>query len=400
MILLGTTAGLPQDGLQDRVVTQAVLDIDPVEQQTLEWCWLSMGEMIFTYLDLDEPPSGYQCGTMAMIGGRLSSCWQNCALCPYAAGTMPTLERMIRDYPRAIAAYQEDPAPLPLTLSSKNSVLDWDEVETQISQTSPIVAAVNPFDPHKHVPQHVTLIVGFKEEKGKQFLLVNDPAPYDVLGIDPYGNNDADKVQDFQYWIEYDKFKDGLAWNYSAYAIHDPSHHKKVSDLGISFKYETTNASAAAPTPATTQPADPQVYLPLDQTLSKWIQESPNNFADNKIVTPLATFATPGFDYLGDKRQCEITDPDSHQCVFSLYGKTDSGDAQSHYSRLDGILTAAFPDWSTTDIPSPVDVAGGHIRVLRKRTRSKDNFSIVLDKETFIPQQNDVGYYMVDLTFV
>jgi hypothetical protein len=110
MILLVTSVSVSQSGT-DRVVTEVVLDIDPVEQQTLEWCWLSVGEMIFNYLDLDEPPSGYQCGTMAMIGGRLSACWQNCRLCPYAAGSMPTLERMIRDYPRAIAAYQGDPVP-------------------------------------------------------------------------------------------------------------------------------------------------------------------------------------------------------------------------------------------------------------------------------------------------
>src|SRR6185503_16662829 len=98
-----------------------------------------------------------------------------------------------------------------------NGVLSWGQLKSQILQKSPIVVAVNPFDASKHVPQHVALIVGFKEDKGKQLLLVNDPAPYGRLGIDPYGDNDANKAQDFQYWIEYGKFKDGLAWNYSAY---------------------------------------------------------------------------------------------------------------------------------------------------------------------------------------
>jgi hypothetical protein len=278
--------------------------------------------------------------------------------------------------------------------------LDWEQVKAQILQKSPIVVAVNPFDASRHVPQHVGLIVGFKEDKGKHLLLVNDPAPYDVVGIDPYGDNDAHKVQDFQYWIEYDKFKNGLAWNYSAYDIHDPSHHKRVTELGISVKYSMVTATATtATTPPTSQSTDPQTYLPLDQTLPKWVQESSNNFSDNKLATPSATYATPGFDYLGDKRQCEITDPGRRQCVFALYGGTDSEEAQSHYSRLDGILAAAFPDWATTDIPSPIDAAGGTIKILRKRTRTKDNLSFVLDKEN-MPQPNDVNYYNVDLTFI
>jgi hypothetical protein len=217
-------------------VVEATLDIDPVEQKTLAWCWLSVGEMIFTYLDLDEPPSGYQCGTIAMIGGPLSTCWVNCGTCPVPSGTMQRLENMIRDYPKAIALYQGHPAPPSLTLSSRNGVLSWDELKKQILKKSPVVAAINPVDPSKPVPQHVALIVGFKETGDAHLLLINDPAPYSVLGVDPYGDNGGEEEQDFQYWIEYSRFKDGLAWNYSAYNISDPSKYKDPDDLGISIK--------------------------------------------------------------------------------------------------------------------------------------------------------------------
>jgi len=402
IIFLCTSVAIPQDRTQDRVVSQAVLDIDPVEQQTLEWCWLSVGEMIFTYLDLDEPPTGYQCGTMAMITGKLSLCWLNCKLCPYAAGTMPNLEKMIKDYPQAIAAYKRESIPLRLTLSSTNGVLDWDRVKTQILNKSPIVAAVNPFNPHRHVPQHVALIVGFKEEKGKNFLLVNDPAPYGVVGIDPYGDNDADEVQDFQYWIEYDKFKDGLAWNYSAYDIHDPSHHKSVSELGISLKYAKA-ATSATPTPAGPSKVaehlgDVPTYLPLDQALSVWIQESSNNFANHKVVYPIATYATPGFEYLGEKYQCDITDSKSHQCIFGLYGGSDSAAALSTYSNLDTLLGSTFPHWSRSE-PSTLEVAGS-VKVSRKFSRTKDNITISVQEEVFSPQkEGDASYYIIDLTF-
>lgn len=400
LVLFRVPSGFAQTDDNQKAVTEAVLDIAPVEQKTLAWCWLSVGEMIFTYLDLDEPPSGYQCGTMAMIGGPASICWTNCARCPFGAQTMPNLERMVRDYPRAIAAYQGHPVPLPLTLSSRYAPLDWTTVKTQIMDKSPIVAAINPLDPSRHVPQHVALIVGYMVDKhGDHFLLVNDPAPYSLLDVDPYGDKGAETVQDFQYWIDYDKFKSGFAWNYSAYGIHDPSHHKQVSELGISLKHSAVQQTAAgAPSNGNNEAADTQVYLPLEQTLPKWVSESSTNFFGHKIEYQLGTHATPGFNYLGDKRECDITDPTRHKCVFALYGGTDSAEAQYTFERLDNILASTLSDYTTVDIPSPIDAAGGAIKILKKRTRTKNNVSFVLDKE-MMSGANDVSYYNVDLTF-
>src|SRR2546421_11035235 len=84
------------------------LSISPVAQETPEWCWLAVGQMIFQHFNIRNvnPAGDYQCGIVAFWGavptpyGWQGPCMANCYRCPLPAGSFDTIRAMLSQYPR------------------------------------------------------------------------------------------------------------------------------------------------------------------------------------------------------------------------------------------------------------------------------------------------------------
>jgi Peptidase_C39 like family len=210
---------------QNALAADKTLDIDPVYQETPEWCWLAVGQMIFQYYD--EPIvngfGDFQCGIIALYGGPQSSCWYNCRTCPVPGGSTQSVVQMLRGYPVAAAQLLGRPRRLPLHVQSKAGPLDFDELKDEIDKDRPVVAGIN-LSGGFAIPgqaQHVVLIIGY-DDVG-QTLTVNDPFPYEAFGVYPYQVLNAGQPQQGQYIIDYAAFKNRMRWTVSLLGITDPN---------------------------------------------------------------------------------------------------------------------------------------------------------------------------------
>jgi hypothetical protein len=202
------------------------LDIDPVIQQTAEWCWVAVGEMVlgehFGYANVN-PVGDYQCGIVGLYFGPMSSCYANCMTCQVPSGTMDSFERMLRYYPVAVGAGHR-----PLRYRRATGPLDFDHVQTEIDEGRPVVAGINPASPPwglvRGFASHAVLVVGYDVDRtGTQWLIVNDPYPYSAANAYERADNRATEPDTGQHRIRYEKFVAGLHWTYSGYGIEDPN---------------------------------------------------------------------------------------------------------------------------------------------------------------------------------
>jgi hypothetical protein len=207
------------------------LEVKPVYQETPEWCWLAVAEMLFTYFGIppirrDGVP--FQCQLAAIEGAHFSICRQNCAACPVPAGSVEMLAKLIKRYPHFIAAQDNDERVNDgrvkgLNADVVNRPLTKEEIRQQLSNVQPIVALIDPSG-RISLRTHAVLIVGWSIKSDEFWLEVNDPFPYQTsVGTNsPYQNagGSDDAPRSLVHQIPYNSFKDGLNWNASIYNIH------------------------------------------------------------------------------------------------------------------------------------------------------------------------------------
>ncbi len=207
-----------------------ILDVDPVIQETPEWCWLAVGEMVlknhFAYPTV-SPVGNYQCGVNGLYWGPATSCWSNCMTCPGPSGTMENFEKMLIYYPTVSAKFLGGPPKHPLRYHRKSGPLDFSDIQSEIDEDRPVVAGINPLSSSRTpgLASHVTLVVGYEEDSaGTEWLIVNDPYPYSGAQS-PYEKADshATELDEGRHRIRYERFVSGLGWTYTGYGIEDPN---------------------------------------------------------------------------------------------------------------------------------------------------------------------------------
>lgn len=200
------------------------LGIAPIFQLAPMWCWATCGEMIFRYYNVPNvnPADIYQCGIIGyMLGGV---CNINCALCNMVgAPNSAFIQRMIRDYSSAASKKT-----IRLSSQHKNSALSFDEVKKEIDAKHPIIAGINTSGIDKRMTEHVSVVMGYNENKVKQkdgkevtckYIKVNDPFPFNQFGPNPYVKAGGKDLGNGQYEILYDDFVKKLVWKESFYDI-------------------------------------------------------------------------------------------------------------------------------------------------------------------------------------
>jgi hypothetical protein len=189
------------------------LPIQPATQKAGMWCWLTVGEMVFTYYKVPNlnPNGFYQCGIIGTLLPAL--CGMDCRRCGAIGGGMGMKEfisDMLKKYPPAAKAppinsnyvIREGPK---CPLSEK-------DVKGEIDANRPVIAGISTSGMHKYPPEHVALIVGYEEVDGKLRLRINDPYPFPA-DKDPYVTAGAQKNCGGSYYIDFDTFCNKLAWD-------------------------------------------------------------------------------------------------------------------------------------------------------------------------------------------
>ena len=217
------------DGLNPscEILFPSSIVIPPIQQETAEWCWLAVGEMIFRYYGLPSfnPVGDYQCGIIGAVGyslhGGCDECNINCGNCVRPAGQATTLSLMLSIYPK-IACRDLFISNKTLNNSFASNYLSTALLVNELSQNRPVIAGINPGSQFV-LPgnsQHVALITGFFYDINNNLILrINDPFPYWTKGFDPYTFNGAVSNGDLSYQISYMNFVNGLLWNTSWFNI-------------------------------------------------------------------------------------------------------------------------------------------------------------------------------------
>jgi hypothetical protein len=197
------------------------LDIPPVQQNLTNWCWLAVGEMIFEYYDVPNinPAGIYQCGVAAAVLGGI--CLARCDLCNVGSGTVENMSLMLTRYPHFVRENARLSSP-PITADATPSSLSQADLKDEIDEDRPVVAGISPHSSFlpPGLSEHAVLIVGYREIDDELFLIINDPFPYDQVGMtDPYTANGGHSISPGQYRISYDSMVQGLAWRNSISGI-------------------------------------------------------------------------------------------------------------------------------------------------------------------------------------
>lgn len=201
-------------------VHAANLEISPVTQETPEWCWIAVGEMIFKYFEIPNanPVNDYQCGIVGELAlqGRMLPpiCNVYCERCPVPAGTASRVSQMLELYPKVLQEYGVDTDGV--EAHHRTSALSKTRLTAEIDDGNPVVAGISPnAQGSSTVAAHVALIVGYEDDG--DILVINDPFPFQRVGIpDPYLGADGEALdQDQQYRISYDNFRNLLHWSES-----------------------------------------------------------------------------------------------------------------------------------------------------------------------------------------
>lgn len=192
------------------------ISIEPVQQKTQMWCWLTCGQMLFTHFGI-EPRKGkeFQCDIISIF---YPDCANNCKACVVGANGKDNLIAMIAKYSQV----RWDNA-AKITTDYVAKALTFAQVKSEIDAKKPIIAGISPSGTTgRKVPEHVAMIIGYTEGKltgsgNKCFMLkINDPFLY-PKGNDPYIKAGGKKLANLQYEIEYDAFVSKFVWQESYY---------------------------------------------------------------------------------------------------------------------------------------------------------------------------------------
>jgi hypothetical protein len=183
----------------------AILPIQPIAQQTPEWCFAASATMIFQhfgYPNLNQA-GNFQCGVVAAQGGP---CMINCFACPTAGGTMQRVGMIMQSY--AMIAQQTTGYFNSSVHMQMFGILSPAQIAGQIDNGAPIMAGISPgqipYPPGLGVSQHAVVIVGY-ETNGTAFnVVINDPYPYP--GVAPYVQAGGMQLQPGQYAVPYPIF--------------------------------------------------------------------------------------------------------------------------------------------------------------------------------------------------
>lgn len=193
------------------------LAIPPVQQNTSEWCWLAVGEMVFRYYGIPNlnPAGVYQCGVVGvMVGGPCAVDCRYCANMP--ASNVANIKRMLIAYPEVARNYLRNPGIRQLDARIAARPLTASEIRDELDAGRPVIAGISPTGLGTRGPQHAVLITGYDRDGGALELTVNDPYPYGIYS--PYqaagGNGGSGR-----YAISYNRFKSRLSWTESVYEI-------------------------------------------------------------------------------------------------------------------------------------------------------------------------------------
>ena len=212
------------------------LDINPIYQETTEWCWVATGQMIFQYFQIPmiNRIDG-QCGIVSLWGahavpppGQLSGpCLADCRACPFPAGQVDTIAAMLQQYP-IMAGFFYHRRIAPLRFQTSQSALTQQQISDEIDASRPVLVGISPSGNSAFGPQHVALIVGYETDANDNlFLIVNDPFPFAYFaaqGIsDPYIVAGGQNMDDGRYRISYRDFKNRMHWSVSIHHLRQGS---------------------------------------------------------------------------------------------------------------------------------------------------------------------------------
>lgn len=193
------------------------LDIDPQMQRTRVWCWLAVGEMIFSHYGVPNlnPMGNFQCGIIGVVtlGTGYHACSMDCRRCEFPAGSAENMRYMLETYP-VRARQLEGVGSTGIAVELRSSPLSKRSLVREIDAGNPVVAGINPSGRPPGAPpvsQHVALVVGYEDDG--EILIVNDPYPFYVDGWhNPYLASGGEELEPLQYRIAYSDFRHGLDW--------------------------------------------------------------------------------------------------------------------------------------------------------------------------------------------
>jgi len=198
-------------------VKQYSLPIQEQYQETPEWCWVSVCQMVlqFNHVGTVNPAGDYQCGIVGWYFQN-TACYSNCYLCRNnAAQSLDDILRVYSYYPATAKALNGGVGPSTITYNAYESSLGDDQIMAQIDAGSPIEAGINP-DGYIVGPtaQHATLIIGYiKYDDGSLDVIVNDPFPYQLTPYpNPYFAAGGQTNGNGQYQINSNNFRGRLLW--------------------------------------------------------------------------------------------------------------------------------------------------------------------------------------------
>lgn len=199
----------------EQVSVSRQLPIAPVRQQTLVWCWLAVGEMVFKHYGISNlnPNGNYQCGIIGSLQFVSPACASNCFnnACIIPSGSNYNTARMLRDY----------------SWTAENKVfscvegreMSFNSIKSNIDMGKPIIAGVSYFRRQYYGgAEHAVLITGYERNESGIYLTINDPFPYEP-GRNPYLNEGGTRLQENQYRMSLRDFTERIFWHWSLSTI-------------------------------------------------------------------------------------------------------------------------------------------------------------------------------------
>ena len=193
------------------------LNIRPIAQQTIVWCWAAVSEMVLRHyrFPVINPGGDYQCGIVAMLAPQ---CQMNCYSCVTSIGSTSDMALVIEKYQMVSDAYLRGHRGRNFSTQLAGA-LSPEEIVYEIDEDNPIVAGISPsgMGPY-YLPgmsEHAVLIVGYYQRGSSFHVLVNDPMPYPSFGFNPYLAVGGQQSTPGQYWIDYRVFVSRLLYKNS-----------------------------------------------------------------------------------------------------------------------------------------------------------------------------------------
>lgn len=188
------------------------LNIRPVSQQTVVWCWAAAAEMALGYFRVPSinPVANYQCGIVAMLGGI---CWSNCGACQTPIGSTFNLVRVLNNYQSVARQYGNQFRSYKAVAKGR---LQFNELSNEIDEGRPVLAGISPSGMGDRYPagmsEHVVVVIGYDDYGREPQVVVNDPMPYGKFDFNPYLRIGADLERAGSYRISYDRFVNLLGY--------------------------------------------------------------------------------------------------------------------------------------------------------------------------------------------